>query len=508
MKKLLIIPLILILLISACKAPEAIPETVTETETEAVTEQITETEFTGAEANKGKLRTLIGKTDFLRADDYVNFEIIAEPLEEAKRLLSDKAASQTDCDIAAQILEEAMFNLSDGSMFPRPENLSASTALPDIFKTLSGKTVSTEAEYNERMEELRNLYQYYMYGFYPDTSGEKISYTNDDKKLNISIEKDDKKVSFEAEIFLPDPSVSPIPEGGYPVIIAFLGIPTDYAVKNGYAVISFNTAQVASDNSMRTGIFYELYPYGKENAEQTGALMAWTWGAGKVIDALENGFAVENNLSTENIIMTGVSRWGKAAAVAGAFDERIKITMPACSGAAGLALFRYGSEGKSYDYSSLGESSEYILGQNEPLSSLLSADEGHWFNNMFGKFDSINRLPFDQHCLAALCSTNDRYLFIISAYIGEDWTNPPSMYGAYLAAQKAFDYVGNPDNIAINIHKQGHAVLEEDLVKLIEYLNFHLYGEEPDMDLSELKTCLYGEGENYYEDLDKLVSTD
>ena len=31
-------------------------------------------------------------------------------------------------------------------------------------------------------------------------------------------------------------------------------------------------------------------------------------------------------------IIYGVSRWGKAAAVADAFDKRIKVTAPSCSG--------------------------------------------------------------------------------------------------------------------------------------------------------------------------------
>ena len=49
--------------------------------------------------------------------------------------------------------------------------------------------------------------------------------------------------------------------------------------------------------------------------------MAWAWGASKVLDALYNGAADEFGLNAENSIITGVSRWGKAAAVCGAFEQ-------------------------------------------------------------------------------------------------------------------------------------------------------------------------------------------
>jgi hypothetical protein len=179
--------------------------------------------------------------------------------------------------------------------------------------------------------------------------------------------------------------------------------------------------------------------------------------------------------------------------VAGAFDERIRVTMPVCSGAGGMALFRYASSGKVYDYSSLGATDAYRMGSNQALKSLHSEAEAQWFNDMFTTFDISARLPFDQHFLAALCSTNDRFLFITAAYQYDDWTNPPAMYGAYLAGRKAFEFVGNPDNIAVNLHLEGHKIIDEDLRRLIAYCNYHFYGIESPIDLGVLKTTLYGE---------------
>ena len=92
------------------------------------------------------------------------------------------------------------------------------------------------------------------------------------------------------------------------------------------------------------------------------------------------------------------------------------LLLVACSGAGGLALFRYKSEGNIYDYSSIGESEPYTMTQNEPLSILQGSTERQWFNTKFNEFKNVSSFPFDQHFLAGLCSTNDRYLFIITAY--------------------------------------------------------------------------------------------
>ncbi|MHB8131575.1 MAG: glucuronyl esterase domain-containing protein, partial [Mobilitalea sp.] len=209
------------------------------------------------------------------------------------------------------------------------------------------------------------------------------------------------------------------------------------------------------------------------------------------------GAGFELSINSENSIMTGVSRWGKAAAVAGAFDKRIKVTAPSCSGSGGMASFRYKSEGKTYDYSSIGISAPYLMTTNEPLSSLQSSSERHWFNDNFLSFKDINTLPFDQHLLAALCADQDRFLFITGSYLYEDWTNPPSMWVTYLAAKEVFEYLGVRDNIAIHIHKEGHMVTDEDMVYLLDFCDYHFYGKKVKSNLEDLSTSLYLEPANY-----------
>ena len=195
---------------------------------------------------------------------------------------------------------------------------------------------------------------------------------------------------------------------------------------------------------------------------------------------------MELGINPEYNIITGVSRWGKATAVSGAFDKRIKVTAPSCSGAGGMAAFRYPTSGNVYDYSSIGVTSPYTMTANEPLSSLQSSGEQQWFNDKFLEFNDVNNLPFDQHLLAALCAEEGRYLFITGSYLYEDWTNPPAMWLTYLAAKDVFDFLGIEDNIAIHIHKEGHMVTDEDMVYLLDYCDYHFYGKEIDSNLSDL----------------------
>ena len=91
-------------------------------------------------------------------------------------------------------------------------------------------------------------------------------------------------------------------------------------------------------------------------------------------------------------------------------------------------MYRYVSEGKTYDFSSKNDSKEYKYGRNEPIDSLQATGEQGWFNNKFMCFKDPKTLPVDQHMLCMLCADPNRYLFIIGSCTGEDWVNAPAMW--------------------------------------------------------------------------------
>ena len=459
-----------------------------------------------AAANPSKLKGYLSMVEKFNLEPYANPEVLDKPISDAKLLLEKEGATQKEYDDAFQALKDALAKLNDGSGFTSPAYLQECEGLPDTFTFADGSKVSSKEDWYKRAEELSGMYQYYMYGVVRDRENEALTYTANEKSLDVTVSSDGRKGSFNAAVYLPDDSAVECPEGGWPVIIAFGWLSQiEYANSRGYAVITLDTNQIASDSMARTGAFYDIYPYGDAWQEQTGVLMAWSWGISKILDALDEGAGDVYNINKENNIVTGVSRWGKAAAVAGAFDERIKICAPACSGAGGMATFRYTSTGNSYDHSSVGGPDAYEMTANESLSNIQSSSERHWFNDTFLKISGASSLPFDQYMLASLCAAEDRYLFIIAAYQGDDWTNPPAMYMTYLKAKEVYDYLGISDNIAVQMHLTGHAVIDEDMVYLLDYSDLHLYGKAPSSDMSKLTSTVYGLEENRYDEFYELL---
>ena len=476
----------------ACSAPSEGPE---EGENPAEAEDLPE-----EPADLSALEAEIAAAEAMDVSGSLSGGYLLSATAEAKALASKENVSQTEVDKMTQKLkaaEEGQFYHGD---FPDPGEITATHELMDPFQYVDGSFVKTKEEWVKRAAEISAMYQHYMYGVWRDGSDEELTYeltkgegSAYSLKMNITRISTGATTTVSATVNVPDSSIE-APEGGYPVIVGMhQGISEDVALKNGYATatLDFFGYGVASDDTKHTGAFYDLYPYGTEPEEQTGVLMAWGWGCSKIVDALEAGLGEELNISPVNTIVTGVSRWGKAAIVCGAFDRRFKMVAPSCSGAGGVALYRYVSEGKTYDFSSKGADSAYTYGQNEPLGSLQSSAERGWFNDMFLKFKTADSLPLDQHLLCSLVAEPDRYLFIIGSCIYEDWVNAPAMWYAYKGAKVVFDALDLGENIAINIHQQGHAVIPEDIEYITDYFDYHVYGKEPDHDLEDLKTSVF-----------------
>ncbi len=365
---------------------------------------------------------------------------------------------------------------------PEPEKLPPYPDYPEAFEFLNGDRVGT-GDWPRRAGEIRAMYQHYMYGRHRDGTDERLDWNLEEKDgkfaLSLSLTRisTGAKGSFTATVSLPE-GCKP-PRGGFPVIIGMHGgISEDTALKNGFATVTVDgfSHPVASDDTRHAGAFYDLYPYGDSPEEQTGVLMAWGWGCSKIVDALRQGLGERLGISPVNTVVTGVSRWGKAAIVCGAFDRRFKMVAPSCSGAGGVALYRYNSEGMTFDFSEKGGPSDYTYSKNEPLGSLQSPDERGWFNGNFLKFKSPEALPIDQHLLCSLVAEKGRYLFIIGSCIGEDWVNSPAMRECFRKAGEIFSALGCGDNIAANFHLQGHAVIPEDMEKMTGWLRKKIEG--------------------------------
>ncbi len=162
-----------------------------------------------------------------------------------------------------------------------------------------------------------------------------------------------------------------------------------------------------------------------------GSLRAWGWGASRGLDYLET----EPGVDSKRVGIEGVSRYGKAALVTMAFDQRFAMVLVGSSGAGGAALHRR----------EFGESVE----------NLTASGEYHWMAGNFLKygaeeatFGSMNPgdLPVDSHQLIALCAPRLTFISYGIPERGDSlWLDQQGSFMATIAAQPVFRLLGARD---------------------------------------------------------------
>lgn len=162
-----------------------------------------------------------------------------------------------------------------------------------------------------------------------------------------------------------------------------------------------------------------------------GSLRAWGWGASRGLDYLETDPAVD----AKHVGIEGVSRYGKAALVAMAFEPRFAMVLVGSSGEGGAKLHRR----------NFGEAVENLTGSGEY----------HWMAGNFlkygtaeSKFGSMTAgdLPVDSHQLIALCAPRLTFIsYGIPAKGDANWLDQQGSFMAAVAAGPAFRLLGAKD---------------------------------------------------------------
>ena len=322
---------------------------------------------------------------------------------------------------------------------PNPPSAEASALpaieeLPDPFKFQDGTRMKSKADWPKRREELSQLIQKYQYGPYP-AKPDKVTGTLNGNKLNVDVDYKGKSINYNVTITLPQG------DGPFPAMVLISammpGINAQNLSPRGVATIVFEPNPMAADAkgpTRGTGLFYDLYGADRK----TGALMAWAWGIHRAIDALESTPAAK--IDPKHIGVAGYSRYGKAALVTGAFDERIALTIPGGSGAGGVTSWR---------------SAEPIKGVQ--TLTQVNGEAPHWFTEDFGS-NFIGRtynLPFDAHSIIALVAPR---AIIVQEGTTDRWNNNANSgpFQSAWGAKKVFDYLDIPDNIGWVTDPHGH----------------------------------------------------
>lgn len=257
--------------------------------------------------------------------------------------------------------------------------------LPDPFLMASGERMTSREQWRCRRAELRSILEEYDVGEKPGKPT-RVDASLDGNTIRINVSEGATSLTMTAVIERP----ANAPSGPIPAIIGINtptgSLPPSVFSSRGIATITYDANQVAptgfGNNPRSAGSFFAMYP-----GATAGYMIRWAWGVSRIIDALEQ--LPEANLDLAHLAVSGCSFQGKIALYAGAFDERLALTIPHESGGGGTISWRYSDMLERRD--------------NTEVENLLHAQGAPWYAEALRQFtDAPDKLPFDHHELLAL----------------------------------------------------------------------------------------------------------
>jgi hypothetical protein len=220
--------------------------------------------------------------------------------------------------------------------------------------------------------------------------------------------------------------------------------------RRGYALVVFNPNDCAEDTTLRNEDgswafrntrFFPAYP-----GYDWGILAAWAWGASRVADYLQTDPAIDKR----RLIITGASRYGKAAMVAAAFDDRL-MGAPVVTGGGGIGAYRYAGP------------------RNSETLDVMQKKYPNWFSPHLHQFwGQREKLPFDQHWFLALAAPRP---FIALEGDSDTISLPDAVRHSLLGAQPVYEFLGAKGNLGIHYSHHGHAFTAEDWTALMDFFD-------------------------------------
>lgn len=192
----------------------------------------------------------------------------------------------------------------------------------------------------------------------------------------------------------------------------------------GYAIIVPSSIQADNGAGLTQGIIGLVNKGQARKADDWGALRAWAWGASRALDYFEK----DDDVDEKKVAIEGLSRYGKAAIVAMAFEPRFSLGFIGSSGAGGAKILRR------------------VFG--EQVENLASTYAYHWFCGNFIKYASkltADDLPVDAHELVTLCAPRPIFISAGSPYVEGQWIDAKGMFLAGLHAGSVYQLLGQKD---------------------------------------------------------------
>ncbi len=192
----------------------------------------------------------------------------------------------------------------------------------------------------------------------------------------------------------------------------------------GFAILVPTSYQADNGAGLTQGIIGLVNKGQPRKADDWGSLRAWAWGASRAIDYFET----DKSVDAKQVGIEGLSRYGKAAIVAMAYEQRIAVGFIGSSGAGGVKILRR------------------VLG--EQVENLASSGEYHWFAGNFIKYAgplTPNDMPVDAHQLVALCAPRPIFISVGSPMVEGQWVDAKGMFLGGAHAGPVYKLLGKKD---------------------------------------------------------------
>jgi hypothetical protein len=213
----------------------------------------------------------------------------------------------------------------------------------------------------------------------------------------------------------------------------------------GYAIIVPNSIQADNGAGLTKGIIGLCNKGQPRKPDDWGSLRAWAWGASRALDYFE----IDKAVDAKQVGIEGLSRYGKAALVTMAYDQRFAIGFIGSSGEGGAKLHR-----RTF---------------GELVENLTGAGEYHWMAGNFLKYGgplTPGDLPVDAHELIALCAPRPTFIsYGASSGPGAEgqWVDQRGSFMAAVAAGPVFKLLGKKDLGTAEFPEVEHGLTDGDL---------------------------------------------
>lgn len=413
---------------------------------------------------------------------------------------------------------------------PGVDKLPSRPGMPDVLTMNNGQRVTTAAQWKKRREEMRRILEYYAVGQAPPPPGNvKGREVSSQMVMNGRVKYRLVHLTFgpAGGLRLDIGIFTPAGDGPFPALISPAGSPPgasllprlaqggnqgtgqdallivgpaagpangagparggpggvadpekiaagNPALAHGFAYVVFNNNDCGEDTTLRnpdgswafrTTRFFPAYP-----KYDWGLLQGWAWGVSRIVDYLETDRMIDKT----KLIVTGVSRTGKSALIAGAFDDRIAMVAPVASSGGGTPAYRFSGADR---------------GGKEGLTEMVRKYP-NWFSPHLHEFwGQPDKLPFDEHWFMALAAPRP---FIALEGTHDQNVNAVGVRQSFLAAQPAYSFLNVPDRLGVSWADRPHGMVAGDWDALLAFADKFLLGKTVVRRFDEFPAELFG----------------